>query len=76
MKKLFTISDGRSVFAREEGKVYELVDWKKEEPIFCNAVGQHLPNYQQDECDESIYDDQYTDDRPHCMRSIRRSRRS
>ena len=29
MKKLFTISDGRSVFAREEGNVYELVDWKK-----------------------------------------------
>ena len=63
MKKLFTISDGRSVFAREEGKVYELVDWKKEERIFCDAVGQHLPDYQRDECDESIYDEQYTDDK-------------
>ena len=63
MKKLFTISAGRSVFAMEEGKVYELVDWKKEERIFCNAVGQQLLDYQRDECDESIYDDQYTDDK-------------
>ena len=63
MKKLFTISAGRSVFAMEEGKVYELVDWKKEERIFCNAVGQQLLDYQRDECDESIYDEQYTDDK-------------
>ena len=34
MKKLFTISDGRSVFAMEEGKVYELVDWKKKSGYF------------------------------------------
>ena len=63
MKKLFTISDGRSVSAREEGKVYELVDWKKEEWMFCDAAGQQLPDYQWEECDECSCDEQYTGDK-------------
>ena len=63
MKKLFTISDGRSVFAIEEGKLYELVDWKKEERVFCDATGQPLPDYQPAEYEESIHDEQHTDDK-------------
>ena len=63
MKKLFTISDGRAAFAIEEGKLYELVDWKKEECKFFNAAGQEIPDYQREECDERIYDEQYTDDK-------------
>lgn len=45
MKKLFTISDVRSVFVIEEGNVYELVDWKKEERTYCDATGHLLPDY-------------------------------
>ena len=63
MKKLFTISDGRSVFVEEEGKVYELVDWKKEECKFLNAAGQEILDYQREECEKSIYDEQNTDDK-------------
>lgn len=63
MKKLFTISDGRAVFAIEEGKLYELVDWKKEERKFFNAAGQEIPDYQREGCEKSIYDEQYTDDK-------------
>ena len=63
MKKMFTVSDGRSVFVEEEGRVYELVDWDKEEWSFCDAAGQPLPDYQPAECEESIFDEQYTDDK-------------
>ena len=63
MKKLFTISDGRAVFAIEEGKLYELVDWKKEEWIYCDATGLPLPDYQPAEYEESIHDEQHTDDK-------------
>ena len=63
MKKLFTISDGRSVFAIEEGKVYEIADWDKDKYTYCNANGQPIPDYQREECEKSIYDEQYTDDK-------------
>lgn len=63
MKKLFTISDGRSVLVEEEGKVYALVDWDKEEWTYCDASGRPLPDYQPPERGESIYDGQNTEDK-------------
>ena len=63
MKKLFTISNDRAVLVIEEGKVYELIDWGKKERTFCDATGQLLPDYQPAECEESIYDEQYTEDK-------------
>ena len=54
MKKLFTISDGRSVFVEEEGKIYELVDWKKEEWTYCDATGQPLPDYHPPEREDDL----------------------
>ncbi len=62
MKKLFTISDGRSVFIKEEGKVYEFVDWEKEEWTFCDADGQRIPDYQP-MVQKDIDEDQYTGDK-------------
>lgn len=63
MKKLFSISDNISLFVEEEGKVYELCDWEKEKYTFCDAAGQPLPDYQRAEREESIYDEQYTEDK-------------
>ena len=63
MKKLFSISNGRAVFAREEGKVYELVDWQKTKQTYCDAAGQPLADYRQIEHDESASDEQHTADK-------------
>lgn len=61
MKKLFTIPNGSSVFVAEEGKVYGLCNWEKQEWAFCNAEGQLIPDYQPPEQED--IDDQHTDDR-------------
>ena len=62
MKKLFTISGGRSVFVIEEGKVYEIADQEKGKWTFCDASGREIPDHQWEGCDESIRDEQYTGD--------------
>ena len=62
MKKLFTISGGRSVFVIEEGKVYEIADLEKGKWTFCDASGREIPDHQWEGCDESIRDEQYTRD--------------
>ena len=61
MKKLFTISAGRAMLVREEGKVYGLRDWENGEWTFCDAEGQRIPDYPPQE-QKDIDDDQYTDD--------------
>lgn len=62
MKKLFTISAGRAMLVREEGKVYGLRDWENGEWAFCEAEGQRIPDYLPQE-QKDIDDDQYTDDK-------------
>lgn len=54
MKKLFSISDCRSILIEEEGKVYALVDWKKDEWTYCDADGQLLLDYQPAELEEGF----------------------
>jgi len=61
MKKLFTISDDRSVFVIEEGAVFELIDWKENVRTFCDAEGRLIPDYKPSEQEE--IDDEYTDDK-------------
>ena len=63
MKKLFTVTERLSIFVAEEGRVYELCDWETAERRYCDAAGRLLLNYQPAEDEESIYDNQRTEDK-------------
>ena len=63
MKKLFTISKGGMPIVREDDEGYVFIAFGKDKKIFFDADGQRLQNHQREEWDESIYDEQYTDDK-------------
>ena len=63
MKKLFSTNINGIADVAEEGKVYGIYDYALNKWLFLDAIGQPLPNYKRPDCEASIYDDQYTDDK-------------
>lgn len=63
MKKLFSVKDGRCFHVVEEGKVYAFYDYSQKEWQFYDASGRHLPAHQETDREESVDEEQYTDDK-------------
>lgn len=63
MKKMFSTSIYGIADVAEEGKVYGIYDYALNKWLFFDAIGQPLPNYKWTDCEASIYDEQYTDDK-------------